>query len=510
MEPREASLMALAPFFERAAVSIGRHLSAAPESLERVVGDAGVSVICGPDVEESRNSQWTSELLVNLLARLYPRLEIVGPVAWARRLNELAHAINPSIKLTDSSPAATVAVAVGAVDPAAAPSSAIWTRADGWVARLHGAPIENPAGPPNPFSAGASACFAARRVFNRVFAASLSRTFDEPDLDLSLLDFGQTSGADQVLTPCDLGPLGVIGLGAVGNALLWSLGRHPALEGKLWLVDHEKHELSNLQRYVLAMYRDRDRAKTTVCEEALSSTKLRLELRRQRFEEFAEASLKGSEIPTLCVSVDNVPTRRAAQAVLPRLLLNGWTGDRSLGVSWHRFEPDVACLACLYHPRGRASSQTELAASALGIDLNRVNELWIKRLPLTDDDLRAVVSARGVPFERVRQYRGKTIDVMYREAVCGAAALPMPNGHEEAVPLAHQSALAGVLLGAEVVKRLDPSLMQLAQSETLAVWNDLFRPPPRSWLQRCAAEAGCICTDADYRTVFAEKWRQQT
>jgi len=43
----------------------------------------------------------------------------------------------------------------------------------------------------------------------------------------------------------------------------------------------------------------------------------------------------GIQAETICISVDNASTRRAAQALLPKLIINGWTGDQSLGASWH-------------------------------------------------------------------------------------------------------------------------------------------------------------------------------
>ncbi len=107
----------------------------------------------------------------------------------------------------------------------------------------------------------------------------------------------------------------------------------------------------------------------------------------------------------------------------------------------------------------------------------------------------------------VEGLRGRSVAELYAGVLCGSVKLDLSGaGRVEEVPLAHQSALAGVLMAAELVKRCDSGIEAHAQIETLAVWEDVLRPPPTRWVQPRTPVSGCICRDGDYRRVFDEKW----
>lgn len=498
--------MALARFFDRVYAAAGRHLAVDQASLAAALGDSIVAVHCGPEVEAEGSPRWLAELLVNLLARLYPRLALAAPDAPRARLEELARAINPAIEIMDGATPATVAVAVGSVE--SAPPGALHPRADGWVARLLRAPDPRPWGPENPYAAAAAATLAASEVFRGVFRDRLKAPPLARDVHLSLLDFGAETGADRPLAAATLGAVAFLGLGAVCNAALWTLSRHRGLAADGWLVDPEAADLSNLQRYLLTLDSDVGCAKTELALRALAGTGFKLQPRAETLETFADSFPDSFTVPTVCVSVDNVEGRRAAQALLPRLLVNGWTSDGGLGASWHEFDREAACLACLYQPRGIGLNQTDLVADALGLERPRGAELWVKSLPPSERDLQAIAARLGVGPEALTPWRGKPLSELYTGLICGAAGVDLQGrGHAEAVPLAHQSALAGALLAAELVKRTDPELVALAQPEPLVAWDDVLQPPPRQWKRPREREPRCICGDADYQAVYRAKWR---
>ena len=166
----------------------------------------------------------------------------------------------------------------------------------------------------------------------------------------------------------NLGEVAVAGLGAVGNPALWAWARHPGLTGELHLIDPEDVELSNLQRYCLPFYKDVGMGKVQLAERELLNSKLSHKLWPCSLEDFAGNYAGIAKLPSICVSVDNIEGRRTAQALLPRLVVNGWTSDNW---TWRLlasgFSGKSACLGCLYQPKGVSLSQTELAAKALGI-----------------------------------------------------------------------------------------------------------------------------------------------
>lgn len=494
--------MSLARFFDRTYAAAGRALSVSRTSLEEALAAKPIAVVCGPECEGSGNARWISTLAVNLLARMYPQLVIIGGRTIAAELAALARAINPTISLSESAASAAATIAIGSVPDAA--EDAVHAGASGWVAHVQrGGPAA--LGPANPFSSAAAAALAVSGVFRAVFSERLPHRELERDTHLSLLDYGGSAGADLPLPHLNLEDVAIFGLGAVANGAVWALARHPSVSGRVFLVDPERLELSNLQRYVLATDSDVGRAKTELARDVLARPGLDVQMRAMPLEAFAGERSAGFDIPTVLVSVDHVAGRRATQALLPRLVVNGWTGEGSLGASWHVFSRDAACLACLYHPSRPLPSQTELVASALGLAHERAAMLWVTRAPPSDSDLLTIAAHLGI--DDLGAWRGQPINDLYRDVVCGSVSLDVRGvGRVEAVPLAHQSALAGALAAAELAKRVDPELSAKSQQEALIAWEDVLRPPPTYWTRPRARARGCICTDQDYQSVYAAKW----
>jgi hypothetical protein len=488
--------VALAPFFDRIYSALGGHLSVSRDDLAASLQGVAVGIKCGESL--SQNDLWIAELATNLLARLYPRVAITGPEKNISALKALALEINPEIEILGKAPA-DLTIAIGEVKSGAQ----LWPGASGWVARLNHSRFPG-SGPANPYAAGAAAAFAAAELFRRIFLGRPA----ESDLKISLLNFNQSSGADQELPSSTLGDVLFVALGAIGNAALWALARDRRRSGQFTLIDNEGLELSNLQRYVLGTLQDvtKHEEKVSIGRRELSGTQISVMAFRATLESFADER-GGISTPTVCISVDNVAARRAAQALLPGLIINGWTGDEALGASWHVFSREAACLACLYQPHGRGVSQTEQAASALGLAPERAALLWVTRLPLSDDDIATAATKLGVAREALAPWHGKSLGELYTDVVCGAVPISLPVANRiETVPLAHQSALAGILMAAELVKRTSPELSSRSQTESLVSWDDVLRPPPAIWVKPRAREKGCICGDPVYQTVFRKKW----
>jgi hypothetical protein len=493
--------VALAPFFDRVYGALGRHLAVSRESLEKALG-ALAPLVAMDACDPSPNEAVIADLVVNLLARLYPRIAIAAAEPVRERLAAVATGINPAIEILSDS-ATTPAVRIGEGD-----GEALYPSANGWVARLqHLPPSTRPnEEAANPFSAGAAAALAVAELFRRL----LLRGPAERDVTLSLLDYTAAAGEAEPLPECRLDAL-FVGVGAVGNGSLWALSRHPRLVGRLTLVDHEALSLLNLQRYVLGSFRDVGRRKVDLGAAPFVGQPLAVELHAGDLDSFVDAS--GGRVPhrEVCVSVDNVEGRRTAQALLPRLVVNGWTGDSGLGASWHDFAPERACLACVYHPTKPGLSAPDQAAAALGLSRERAAMLWMSREPLGDADLRTIAVALGVGVETLAPWRRKALGDVYTDVVCGAVPMDLQGVKKlEAVPLAHQSVLAGVLMAAELVKRATPELACRSQPEALLSWDDVLRAPPRGWPKPAARTPGCICGDEVYRAVHEERWGRGT
>lgn len=498
--------MALAPFFSRAYSAIGAHLGITREELEKVLSNTVVGIHLATTCSIVGNDKWIAEMLVNLLSRLYPTLSITGDATACEAISAAARSINPNIELLNSPNDATVIVIIGA-EPIGPKSFSVG--ASGWVARVGGDVgkiFSN--GPPNPYSAGAAAALGAWRVFQSVVVCPESNVMI-PDISLSLLDYSENAGSADHLPAIEIGEVAVAGIGAVGNPALWAWSRHAGLTGEIHLIDPEDVDLSNLQRYCLPVHADVGMGKVQLAQRELRDSALRLKSWPCSLEDFASSYSGIDRLPTICVSVDNVAGRRAAQALMPRLVVNGWTSDSGLGASWHRFLGTNACLGCFYHPKGISLSQTEMAAKALGLPHEELAALWVSEKPLGAEEVITIEAHLGMPRGHLMDWIGKRVQDVYSGVICGQVGVDLVGiGKVVTVPLAHQSVLAGILMAAELVKHSLLELEERSQRAPLVIWDDVKRSPPKYWTVMRTKESECFCNDLIYKQVFAEKWQR--
>lgn len=490
--------MALARFFSRVYASAGGILSLSRETLETHVGATCVGVRLDSQFASDGNARNTAELIVNLVSRLYGDLHLDGPSEWVDEAAAVARAINPSICLDSKTPTHTIVVGNQRWT-----EDTIYVRSDGWVARILAAPTDEPPGAANPIAAGAAGAIAVAELFRRVFRDFVPELPFE-DINVSLLDFSRDAGARDALSVAAVGPVGLIGVGAVANAAVWTLSKLNRLEGVVTLVDSELIDLSNLQRYILAFDRDENAIKVALASAALERTGVTVVPLQLALEHAADRGVP----ETLVVSVDNVEARRVVQALLPRLAINGWTSVSGLGASWHYFGNAGPCLACGYHPRGEVPGQFEVIADAFGLSKERVGILWVTNAGLAPPDLDLIAKKLDVRRKSLNRWGGKRIQDLYRDVQCGSVPLDFSKakGRVEAVPLAHQSALAGVLMAGELIKQTNPELRARSQRHPLIVWDEVLRPAPGFWTQQRDKQAGCICSDEVYASRYARKW----
>jgi hypothetical protein len=303
----------------------------------------------------------------------------------------------------------------------------------------------------------------------------------------------------------DLGRVAFCGVGAVGSAALWVLSKDRILSGVAHLIDPQSGELSNMQRYVLLMVRNYSRKKVAVAATWLKRTRIDVVQHATTLQQLVRNSRL--EFETICASPDDIVTRRVAQAVLPRTIMNACTNDKGgLAASWHQLDRNGACLACLYHPVAKQRGRAELLADVLGLDPRDVSELLLSGRPLSPQDLGAITSHLRLEPAVTADWAGKPISAI-QAAMCGAADIDLTGrGRVDSVPLAHQSVLAGILMATELVKRTSPQLSEKSQRENLIAWDDVTGPPPEQWTRGRRRVPGCICSDPVYQSAYNEKW----
>lgn len=492
--------MALAPYYDRAALAAAQVVAGFdPEAFTEKLTSSTVGLALDDEAVDSAEGRALADLTIRLLARLYPRLEVTAPGSAAGLLSELAVAINPRIDLRTD---ATIGISVGAdarrFDTTFFGGSREWVGYVGTKGPLAVGSSENPLG------AGVAACLATGNVFRALFLSTPA-----PDVQAALTAYSGdrpgTSG-DPTLTDCQLPDESVlVGLGAIGNAGAWALARAP-VKGVLHVVDHQVVEPSNLQRYVLATVADIGRPKVDVIAEAVEP-RLQIVGHPQTWAQFADESSHSAH--HVLVALDSARDRRAVQASLPRSVVNAWTQPGDLGVSSHGdFGTVGACLFCLYVSDGPAPNEDEIVAAALGVT-DRQQE--VRQLLYSGDGVPAalieVVRDRlRIPSDVAAPFIGRPIRALYVEGLCGGALVPLdrlgPVRQDIHVPLAHQSALAGVLLAAALLRQVltgPPSTTEISRIDLLRRLGSDLRQPR-------LATPSCICRDTDYTSAYADKW----
>ena len=504
--------MAFANFFDRSATAASQVLANFRlEDFKERLSAHGVTLSFDDAAVHSSEGRATLDLSVRLLARLYPMLAIhpIGSAAgeYAAHLRQLAGGINDQIDLPDEVGGACTVVNVGKT--AAAGLDVINIGSNGWRALLSRDGPVGSGSTTNPFGAGAAACFGAANVFRRIFADQLPRGELDDRIDLSLLTYLQGPAAGSALPErCDLGDTYLVGLGAIGNGAVWALSRVPGLAGVLNLVDHENADLSNLQRYVMATQDDVGRRKVRLARVFFTQSTLKVRAHPRRWGEYVDGRRRRA-FERVAVALDTAEDRIALQASLPKWIVNAWTQDVDLGVSRHDFTAAGACLACLYLPTGALKNEDERVAEELKIPDARqeIRMLLQTHRPVSKPFVQRVAAAFDVPFGALEKFVGQPLQTFYRNAICGGLMVGLTGGISAGtavVPMAFQSALAGIMLASDLVKHA--AGMPPASTTTTRI--NLLRPlAPVLGDPRAKDSSGrCICCDQDFLASYRRKY----
>lgn len=522
--------MALARYFDKAALSLASLLGGAEyHTLRTRLESQVVGVRFDARAELTAEGRWTLELLVSMLARLYPTLAIEGTgdagLAFVHHLRGIATGANRLVEFAPAT-AATLSVVVGD-SRGDGPEPTLFAGSRGWTILTAGSGPVGTGDSTNPYGAGAAACIAAAWVFRRVFADFLpweASTAPDPErLEASVLDL-RTASAEPAghAGEIDIGDAYLVGAGAIGNAAIWALARTPGLKGRLHVVDGERIDLTNVQRYVLTDEDDEDGVKPEVAlrewgrVEAREGRALnRLEVRAEPYHWPEYLTRRGNyRADRALLALDSAEARIAVQASLPRWVANAWTQPENLGVSRHRFVGDGVCVACLYLPRGAVPNRDVLVGEVIGVrseeELREVRRLLYTGEPLTADFLLAIAGRIGRDPQDLLPFAGGSLEQFYIRAACGGLLLRLgaAGGKPVEVPTAFQSAMAGILLAAELVADAGGLRRGLLPARTEI---NLLRPAgllsvyPHTPAVR--DESGyCLCADADFQEVYRTKY----
>lgn len=182
------------------------------------------------------------------------------------------------------------------------------------------------------------------------FKAALRGMFAPDEVQAAQLsaaiDACVTLAPDGTAVPRDLGRLDMISGGAIAQAALHALLRVPGLKGDVRVFEPELLDLSNLNRYALALRTFVHRLKLESLY-ACSSAALRIRGVPVRFDSAVAESTTLS--PAVIVGTDNIPSRALVQSRRPAWLCVGATSHFEAMVTEHEPALNSGCAGCA-HP----------------------------------------------------------------------------------------------------------------------------------------------------------------
>lgn len=511
--------MALANFFDKAALGASQILNSFNrEEFEGHLMKNKVGIAFDETAANSIEANATLDLLVRLTARLYPDLQIIDQKSknskLATELEECAKSINPQINLSrKTSP--NICVVVGATRFENKNCKCLYIGSDGWLAKFS---TNGPVGSGNsiiPFGAGAAACFGAANLFRTVFKHQLKKANCDESFAISLFDYSLTNidakDTGPSIDKVKLDPTLLVGIGAIGNATIWTLGQIKSLNGELQVIDAQNIDLSNLQRYVLSnqSHFNNQELKVSIAKKYLSKTKLKVIEQPSTWQEYIKSN-HNVKLKKIAICVDSAQDRILVQASLPKKIFNAWTQPSSLGVSRHLNFIKYPCLMCLYIPDQKKKSRSEIISESLGIpQFERLVRGYLAMdKPIDRPILEIISTAKNIPIDTLVQYEGNSMEIFYSDLICGGTMLRLaPNSQysEIEVPSPFESALAGILLAVEII--IDAGKLRNNELPTLARFN-LLRPISKHILeiQHKHQSGRCICQDPIFIESYSRKW----
>jgi len=520
--------VSLPRFFSRIGDSIGPLIGGS--DVRAFLSSKSVLLAAPPDLDQHPFHLAGFLLSVNLCARLYPQLRVVAPSRVVDESQALALQINPACDFVVGEGVTDADLAWAC--PGRGPKSVVVAPV-GWEVLID-LPEAGRVRSTNMLASLAGAAIGTAELFRQVFAEFLPKGRVGPSPGrFNVLTHGPTSAMLPDLPPdIPLGRVHLVGAGAVGQAAVYALARVSAT-GTIIVVDPQEVAISNLQRYVLAMDGDVGTSKCAIVERTLKN-------KLETVSVPASWSLDRPETQNaevICAAVDSEDIRIALQASLPRRVYNAWTQPDDIGWSRHeRFGVDP-CVACLYWPARPRPSYHELVARAIrqhelrtlsylsakipvdvplqGAQVPRLQgypvpaeaSAWTERSLLED-----VAAQLGVSDEDVKIWKGRLLSDLYHEGICGGALVRRQQGDisvEMAVPLPHQSVLAGIMLATQllVAARDDLRVHRTASVESRL---DLLAGFPQLSGRPRQRSPNCICSDADFLERYRAKWAWTT
>jgi len=424
-----------------------------------------------PDGVPTWRHQLLALTLVDLLGRLFPRIELVvdadapadallppGAALLLDRLEQArAHGCCP--QSPEGDPLATIRVGLG-------DGADVYVDGAGWQSYVGASPSQLPdRGAMVPVGPLIAACRGASQIFQLALRHRLARAaFIIESSYSSALTLEAGSGPiDEPDLPPPVEVVAVlVGAGSVGGATAYLFAHMPEFSGELDVVDDDCLRGHNPGRAILATKQlaAEEAAKVEVVESALAhQAGLDVRPHQKRFEDFVAERARDAQLPLVLSAVDSVASRREIQDAMPLDVIDAACGTEQVSCSVHLTDSGP-CIYCLHVGAVLDSTRIKyrLISAATGMSEAAVAPLHVAQIPLTLQHVRSIEAYRRELGESLSvgafdDYIGKTLETLYREKLLyGEALIATAGGGQAAVAAPFVTALTGFILASEALK----------------------------------------------------------
>lgn len=450
------------------------------------------------ELEQSLTSNRTYRLAylvaINLIARIFPRVDFVS-------MPSAPDAITPwgifEPRYYDGQPPSAV-LRIGGKDRSN--SNEICLRVHDWQVVLDSADDGDPSEKWNPILAVIGASYGASALTNKLLRGAVSGTESWPTF--SVLDFSSATAEFDFDAPIEIGEIHVAGVGAIGSAFLFCLLAHGKCKGRMHLLDKDTIDSTNLGRYPLFDISEIDEKKVEAAQKRLEVVSgLDVVSHMELFQQYCHQQLtldRNFRINGLISAPDKRETRRQFQHELPRQTWDASTGPDQVVIHHNTFDPELACLECIYPQRPEEDAHLRHVSETLGVPLERMKA----HASINMESARLIVER--YPHLRVENVIGRDFDSIFRD-LCSASTL---KAGDEVVlaPMSFTSMLAGAFQYLEFLKALRPETFAHLKAANYYTLNPHFPPNPYLRELRTASQK-CSCQSPAFRKAFNRIWK---
>lgn len=518
--------MAIAKYFSKDLLAINQLLKSSNKNLEDILLKTRVGIAFDTNAIETKEGNKALDLSIRLLSRLYPFLSIIDLSSQneskVSELKKLAKSINSCIEISTSVIDLNVLIIAGFTKSNVENNGVtLYFGSDNWNVKFSQSNPQKFNSSNNPIGCGIAACIAISNVFRFVFKDFLPEKRLDENLVFSTINY---STSDTAYNPnfdeVKLKDVVLVGIGAIGNGSIWALSNLPNIEGSLDLVDNEEVSLSNLQRYVMFSEKDINHIKVDLAVKEFEKKKIKVSPYKMTWAGYLKER-NNWNIETVAVAIDNKKDRIGIQSSLPKNIFNSYTESNLLGIARHTDFNNSACLACGYIPSQKERNYINEVADNCNIPnlSNAVKDYMNLNLDVdaisgpqnTSSLLDIIAQANNIERSKLVQFHGKKVNEFYSEFICGGISLSLSDKENKVTnidaPLAFQSAMAGILLAAEIViDACNLRINLIKQQSHFYPLNPLGQNNPFNHQLTKDNTGRCLCMDEDFKNHYLAKW----